>query len=131
MTIVKRFLVSLAAFSVLASVLVAVTSAPASAAYSQCPVGVACLWTGENGQGSRLNLPFSSSGPVGTCRNINPYPVDAYNSARGGYGSGYGLTIYSGTGCSGFLRILYYHPQWDTYDTWSSAFTAIRSYRIQ
>jgi len=102
-------------------------SAPASAAYSDCPAGQSCLWSGENGAGTRLNLAFSNYDPVGTCHDLPFHPVGGWHSAKGGFGSGYSLLLYSGSGggCTGVVMATLGNGQ-----TWSSAFSRPYSVKI-
>ncbi len=93
-------------------------------AYSDCPAGKSCLWTGANGAGTRKDLAFSSYDPVGTCTTLTLQPVGGYHSARGGFGSGYALAIYSGAGCTGLLDVLW------SGDTWSNEFSRVNSVMI-
>lgn len=89
-------------------------------AYSDCPAGQSCLWAGEHGASTRLNLAFSNYDPVGTCYNVPFHPVGGWHSAKGGYGSGYSLVLYGGSGgsCSGAILAVLGAGQ-----TWSSAFS--------
>ncbi len=93
-------------------------------AYSDCPAGQSCLWTGANGAGTRKNLAFSNYDPVGTCYTLTLQPVGGYHSAKGGYGSGYALAIYSGSSCTGLLDVLW------SGDTWSNEFARVNSVMI-
>lgn len=96
-------------------------------AYSDCPAGQSCLWSGENGAGTRLNLAFSNYDPVGTCHDIPFHPIGGWHSAKGGYGSGYALLLYSGSagGCTGVVMATLEAGQ-----TWSSAFSRPYSVKI-
>lgn len=109
----------LAALALLVGLGVAIP-APASAAYSSCPSGQSCLWTGEHGAGTQRNLAFSNYDPVGTCHTLTAQPVGGYHSAKGGYGSGYSLVLYGGSAgsCSGPILAVLGNGQ-----TWSSAFS--------
>jgi peptidase inhibitor family I36 len=90
---------------VLLTMLLAVTvglviAQPAQAAYSDCPTGVSCLWTQTNGQGTRKDLPYSVYNTQ-TCHNLDLQPVSGYHSAKGGYGGGFGLEVFSDFNCRG------------------------------
>ena len=105
------------------TVILAVSAVPASAAYSDCPSGVSCVFTGQGGTGSRLNLPASTYND-GNCHNLTFHPVGGYHSAKGGYGSGLQLLIYSDNNCNTFLDSL------ANGETWSGAFSGVFSVAV-
>lgn len=121
----KRFLALMASLAlILTGGLIAVTASPAAASYATCPAGQSCLYTGANGAGTQTAKSFSSLSPVGTCVSLTLQPIGGYHSAKGGFGSGYAMAIYSGTSCTGWL--------WNLYagDTYSNEFTRINSVMI-
>lgn len=83
-------------------------------AYSDCPAGQSCLWTGENGVGTRKNLAFSNYDPPQTCHTLTFQPVGGYHSAKGGYGSGYALALFTDSSCNNFLALLYFGQTWSS-----------------
>jgi hypothetical protein len=94
--------------------LVATTAAPAAASFDQCTSGQACLFGGDLGQGSMAALPFSQYND-GACHTTTFHPIGGFHSAVGGYGSGYKLSIWSGSSCNGtFLGALVPHAWWSS-----------------
>jgi hypothetical protein len=90
----------LVALAITLGVVVAVQS-PAAAAYSDCAAGQSCFWTGNSGTGARMDLPFSSYDPVGTCFNLYGIFQDSISSVKVGYGSGVTLDMFVNANCTG------------------------------
>jgi hypothetical protein len=70
-------------------------------AFTDCPQGVACVWTDANGEGAQLNLPFSIEGQ-GVCHNFSEFGstwVNTISSVQNTYGNGHSLTLYYNRDC--------------------------------
>jgi hypothetical protein len=90
-----------------ATVGLAASAAPASAAYSECPVNRFCLWFNSDFQGARADLADSdgnladelfNDGPAGR----NGWNVQVENNAASvANRTGQGAYIYDGRGCTG------------------------------
>lgn len=94
-------------FAALGVVLVALglavaIAAPAQAAYSDCPAGQGCVWTGHYGTGSRLNLPVGTYAPH-QCWTLNVSWGNVISSAKATYGSGLALYLFTSSSCNGSL----------------------------
>jgi hypothetical protein len=74
---------------------------PASAAYSNCPAGWACVWSSTGGTGIRVDMSYTWMSPAGTCKQINPGAVGGYKSIYSTVGSGLRIYFYSSTSCGG------------------------------
>jgi hypothetical protein len=72
--------------------------APASASFSQCPAGHACMFDGANFTGSMLDLPFSTSYPG--CRNLSATWNDVPSSLIVQYGGGAFMRFWLNANCN-------------------------------
>jgi hypothetical protein len=71
---------------------------PASASFSQCPAGHACMFDGANFTGSMLDLPFSTSYPG--CHNLSGTWNDRASSLIVQYGSGAFMRFWLNPDCN-------------------------------
>lgn len=81
-----------------------VSASPASAAYSDCPAGQSCMWTGQSATGVIFTVAFSAYDPVGTCWNLPGLMPGNVESVKAGFGPPYvyGLEFYSNGNCISF-----------------------------
>lgn len=90
---------------------VVAAQAPAAAAWSDCPPGTGCIWTGILGGGNKLVFPVSTYG-VGGCANLHTpqnfpsWAPDNTESVRAGYGSGLRLQLWEHWNCTGLSRTI-------------------------
>lgn len=84
-----------AALAMAAAVLIGVSFAatPASAAFSDCPAGTACIWSGPNGTGTKWVLSYSALGGPFVCNLLgSAWKQDV--SYKVDFGGGHGLGVY-------------------------------------
>lgn len=101
MTIVKGRLAAVFTALALALGISLVAASPASASYATCPAGQTCVYTGFNGGGSQLALPFSTFDPPYTCWDFGGSWNNNIESAKTDYGNLYGIDVWTGQGCTG------------------------------
>lgn len=81
----------------LAAGITLVTAEPAAAAFSDCPFGTGCVWSGPGGTGTRFIISFSSTGGAFHCI---PNLGMSVQSATATYGHPItALEIFNGTQC--------------------------------
>ena len=103
---VRKALVALAVTIMTTIGLVAVAS-PAQAAWADCPSGIACLWAGQNGTGTRYHITVGEFG-VGNCISVGAPLNNNAESGRHTFGSNLRLRVYQDSQCSAvFVSMLY------------------------
>lgn len=115
----KRKISAILAALGLAAALVVVAAAPAQATvYWNCASGVACVWSGANGTGTKVTISVGTYG-TNTCWTFTSAFNDVLSSASADFGSGYDLVLYKDAGCAnGFWSIntqVVYSPNSESY----------------
>lgn len=88
----QRLLIGLAAMVAIA-LGASIGATPASAAYSDCPAGTACIWSGANGTGTKWVFSYSGLGGQFTCNLLgSAWKQDV--SYKVDFGGGHGLAVY-------------------------------------
>lgn len=89
-------------------------------AFSQCINGHGCAWTDANYGGSFLDIVWSVT--CCGCWNLNGGFADTISSGSMQFGSGYGITWYKNTGCTGSSTVLSHNTNQPNYATFQPAF---------
>lgn len=100
----KRFAAVLTAALVLLVGAFVAGAQPASASFSQCPAGHACMFDGINFTGDMLDMPFSTSYPG--CRNVSSSWNDRASSLVVEYGSGAFVRYWLDANCNNPVPLL-------------------------